>query len=626
MSYCLSLNCSKPQNLPGTKFCITCGTKLLLGDRYRAIRPIGQGGFSKTFLGVDEYKPSQPRCVIKKFDYQGAGSQKAAELFEKEAVRLDELGKHPQIPELLAHFEQEQSNYLVQEFIDGQNLAEELETTGTFDEDKVCKLLNELLPVLEFIHSRQVIHRDIKPENIIRPSSGGKVVLVDFGAAKFVTGLTQMSKGTVIGTPEYVAPEQANGKAQFSSDLYSLATTCLHLLTQMNPLDLRNGSDWVWRDYLLNPVSDSLGYILDKMLEQEAHRRYQSAKDILKDLNQAEAKHFYDRGRQKAEHGKYREAIDDFNHAIQINPSYAEAYYFRGIAYSRLREEQKAIADFQKAAELHQQRGKTDDYQKAQGKIRELNSLKRTLKLLDIDSQRLVAKQIFRSDEADSIPNDELVEKIYDSWKTVTRSERKYSCVTDWNILDLWKESLLEVVEELKVSQQYQKDNKLIISNLNSLENDSQLKEKLQSITKDFFGLMYDSFNEKEKDDFLEKIVEDLQANKVKVNKEELKKAGLKGILFGAAGLPALLIPVVSKIMLQKMTQGLLAWIMINILGQEALKKAALGFLGGPIGWTLSIGLTAWTGLAAFSQYKKEEQKAKFIQSILALYLLSLSN
>jgi serine/threonine protein kinase len=623
MSYCLNLNCSKPQNPPGSKFCITCGTKLLLGDRYRAIRPIGQGGFSKTFLGVDEYKPSQPRCVIKKFDYQGAGSQKAAELFEKEAVRLDELGKHPQIPELLAHFEQEQSNYLVQEFIDGQNLAEELETTGTFDEDKVCKLLNELLPVLEFIHSRQVIHRDIKPENIIRPSSGGKVVLVDFGAAKFVTGVTQMSKGTVIGTPEYVAPEQANGKAQFSSDLYSLATTCLHLLTQMNPLDLRNGSDWVWRDYLLNPVSDSLGYILDKMLEQEAHQRYQSAKDILKDLNQAKAKHFYDRGRQKAERGKYREAIDDFNHAIQINPSYAEAYYFRGIAYSRLREDQKAIADFQKAAELYQQQGKKADSQNAQDKISELNSLKHTLKSLDIDSQRIVAKQIFSSG-ADSLPDHLLVGKIYGFWETITCSERKYSSVTHWNIIDLWKESLLEIIQKLNVSQHYQKEKDLVISNLKSLRNDCQLKENIQTLTKEFFGLLYDSFNEKEKDDFLEKIVEDLQNNKVKVNKEELKKAGLKGILFGAAGLPALLIPVVSKIMLQKMTQGLLAWIMINILGKEAVKRAALGFLGGPIGLVLSIALTAGTGLAAFSQYKKEEQKAKFIQSILAVYLLSI--
>ena len=158
MSYCLNLNCTKPQHPSGTRFCITCGRKLLLSDRYRAIQPIGQGGFGKTFLGVDEYQPSQPRCVIKKFYYQGAGSQKAAELFEQEAVRLDELGKHPQIPELLAHFEQDKSNYLVQEFIDGQNLAEELATTGNFDENKVCQLLKELLPILEFIHSLDTPH------------------------------------------------------------------------------------------------------------------------------------------------------------------------------------------------------------------------------------------------------------------------------------------------------------------------------------------------------------------------------------------------------------------------------------------------------------------------------------
>ncbi|MCE3389825.1 serine/threonine-protein kinase, partial [Staphylococcus aureus] len=80
---------------------------LLLKERYRAIKPIGQGGFGITFLAVDEDKPSKPRCVIKQFFPQAQGTnttQKAAELFNQEAMRLDELGKHPQIPELLAYF------------------------------------------------------------------------------------------------------------------------------------------------------------------------------------------------------------------------------------------------------------------------------------------------------------------------------------------------------------------------------------------------------------------------------------------------------------------------------------------------------------------------------------------
>src|SRR4028119_668805 len=133
MTYCLNTNCHKPQNAPSTRFCQTCGSKLLLGDRYRLIKHIGQGGFGRTFLAVDEYKPSKPPCVIKQFypQLQGRSSiQKAAELFELEAVRLEQLGKHSQIPDLLAYFSQDGRQYLVQEFIDGENLAQTLESKG----------------------------------------------------------------------------------------------------------------------------------------------------------------------------------------------------------------------------------------------------------------------------------------------------------------------------------------------------------------------------------------------------------------------------------------------------------------------------------------------------------------
>jgi len=145
------------------EFCHSCGSKLLLVERYRALKLIGQGGFGRTFLAVDQSDSSKPRCVIKQFLPQARGTnnvQKAAELFEQEAVRLETLGKHPQIPDLLAHFVQDEQPYLVQEFIDGQNLAQELEETGTFSERQIRDLLNSLLPVLEFIHTHNIIHRD----------------------------------------------------------------------------------------------------------------------------------------------------------------------------------------------------------------------------------------------------------------------------------------------------------------------------------------------------------------------------------------------------------------------------------------------------------------------------------
>ncbi|MEP6487304.1 serine/threonine-protein kinase [Microcoleus vaginatus GB2-A3] len=288
MSQCLNPDCLFQNPSGYTKFCQKCGNKLLLGDRYGAQKIIGQGGFGRTFLAIDEYKPSKPPCVIKQFcpQFQGPSSiQKAAELFELEAVRLEQLGKHSQIPELLAYFSQDGRQYLVQEFIDGENLAEALESKGYFSETQIRDLLNNLLPVFEFIHSRQVIHRDIKPENIILRQDR-QLVLVDFGAAKYVTQTALAVTGTRIGTAGYTAPEQANGKAIHASDIYSLGVTCLCLLTEVEPIDLFDDSEfeWVWREHLKTSVSSELGQILDKMIQPAIKKRYQSATEVLQAL------------------------------------------------------------------------------------------------------------------------------------------------------------------------------------------------------------------------------------------------------------------------------------------------------------------------------------------------------
>ncbi|MBD2436256.1 serine/threonine-protein kinase [Nostoc sp. FACHB-110] len=291
MSYCLNPRCPKPENPHDVKFCQTCGSKLLLKERYRAIKPIGQGGFGRTFLAVDEDKPSKPSCVIKQFYPQAQGTntvQKAVELFNQEAVQLDELGKHPQIPELLAYFTQDDRQYLVQEFINGQNLAQELAQHGAFSETQIYQLLHDLLPVLQFCHMRQVIHRDIKPENIILREHDRKLVLVDFGAAKSAVGTALNRTGTSIGSPEYVAPEQIRGRALFASDIYSLGATCINLLTGRSPFDSydTNHGTWVWQQYLKTPISNHLTRILNKMLESIPAKRYQTVDELLQDLNQ----------------------------------------------------------------------------------------------------------------------------------------------------------------------------------------------------------------------------------------------------------------------------------------------------------------------------------------------------
>ena len=139
MTQCLKPDCLKP-NPPERIFCQSCGEKSLWAERYRALKIIGQGGFGRTFQAVDEDKPSKPFCVIKQFFPQAQGTQnlsKAAELFAQEAERLDGLGRHPQIPELLAYFTQDNRQYIVQEFINGQNLQQELEELGAFDESQI---------------------------------------------------------------------------------------------------------------------------------------------------------------------------------------------------------------------------------------------------------------------------------------------------------------------------------------------------------------------------------------------------------------------------------------------------------------------------------------------------------
>jgi WD40 repeat protein len=291
MSYCLNSRCQSPRNPDDAEHCQCCQTRLLLNERYRSVDPIGGGGFGRTFKAIDEYKPSKPYCVIKQFHGKGFPDDpaKAEELFHREAELQESLGKHRQIPELMAHFEQDNYLYLVQEFIDGRNLHQEFKEEGTFSEAKVWQLLKDLLPVLQFVHDNRVIHRDINPENIIRHNADDRLFLVDFGIAKLATEAALAKTGTVIGKPGYKAPEQHDGKPRFASDLYSLGATCYYLLTYADASRLLyNWVDWQkeLRDKLeIRDVSDELISVLTKLLQPDISQRYQSAKEVLQRLN-----------------------------------------------------------------------------------------------------------------------------------------------------------------------------------------------------------------------------------------------------------------------------------------------------------------------------------------------------
>ncbi len=296
MTYCLNPECQHPDNFDEVKFCVSCGSPLQLKDRYRGIKLLGEGGFGRTFLAEDSLRLNAP-CVIKQFlplpqvQHNAGLLEKAREMFTQEAGQLLKLGNHPQIPTLFADFEQAGRLYLVQEFIEGQNLLEELAYSGRFSLNKIEQVLKAVLQILQEVHQENIIHRDIKPENIMRRENG-KLVLIDFGVAKQLTGSVLIKTGTKIGTEGYAPIEQLRGgKAYPASDIYSLGVTCVHLLTGQVPDDLYDPmyGRWLWKEALEKQgrtIGDRLAKVLDKMLQEWVNDRYQSAAEALADLGE----------------------------------------------------------------------------------------------------------------------------------------------------------------------------------------------------------------------------------------------------------------------------------------------------------------------------------------------------
>ena len=259
---------------------------MLIDEGYRLIKQISKGGFYQTFLAVDESQFPPIPCVV----YQVSSQYQSLEIFQFQVQTLMELGKHPQIPTLITHFTENKYYYLIQEFIDGDNLASLLAKQGVFHETQIWQILKSLLPVIRFIHDHQVIHGNIQPENIILRTKNQSrdllddLVLGNFANMKFAN--INEDKDNLVGSPEYISPEQAQGEAVFASDLYSLGVTCIYLLTQISPFELfdMTNNSWVWRDYLTDQISEHLGQTLDKLVKYNLQERWQSADQLIYNL------------------------------------------------------------------------------------------------------------------------------------------------------------------------------------------------------------------------------------------------------------------------------------------------------------------------------------------------------
>lgn len=265
----------------------------LLRQHYRITKKLGEGGFGETYIAQDLDLPGNPECVLKRLK---ASSNAAIieRLFQEEAITLQKLGEHDQIPRLLAYFEENGEFYLVQSLIVGHGLEQEITPGKQLSESYVIALLKSVLEPLCFVHQNQVVHRDIKPANLIRRKQDGKIVLIDFGAVKeiaatrVVTGEnTQLT--VAIGTPGYMPSEQSRGRPRFSSDIYGLGMVGIQALTGKMPEYLQEDMDTgeiIWRNQINAGVNEQLLAILDCMVRYDFRQRYSSAQEALEIVQQ----------------------------------------------------------------------------------------------------------------------------------------------------------------------------------------------------------------------------------------------------------------------------------------------------------------------------------------------------
>ena len=294
--FCSQCGDSLPQIYANVSGNLTAGTRLR--DRYIIRHPIGQGGFSRTYLAEDTGR-FQELVTLKELTpatVEAYALLKAEELFQREAAILHKLSS-PQIPKFWEIFRDGQRLFLVQDYIAGktyQTLLEERLASGqTFSETEIIELLQQLLPVLSYLHTCGVIHRDISPDNLICRASDGMPVLIDLGGVTKITlGLVTndadnaVNSTTRLGKIGYAPDEQLRlGIAAPHSDLYALAVTTLVLMTGKQPqqlIDLET-MEWNWQQYL--NLSQFLTAILNQMLASQPVNRFQSAQEVLQHLD-----------------------------------------------------------------------------------------------------------------------------------------------------------------------------------------------------------------------------------------------------------------------------------------------------------------------------------------------------
>ena len=258
----------------------------VLNNRYEIVRKIGGGGMGAVYLASDKNLGGVLRAVKEMVQsyIEDEQQEKAVNDFKRESLLLTSLD-HPAIPTIYDYFfdEKEARFYLVMKYISGGDLAARLRSApeNRIDETEVAKWAMQITDVLDYLHNRQppIVYRDLKPANIMIDGNSGRVMLIDFGIARWVN---KEEKGvTAVGTMGYAPPELFSGNVESRSDIYSLGSTMFHLLTgadpQSNPLLIFDFQKHPRPRQINSQLSDQMERILMRAVEYSADKRFESA-------------------------------------------------------------------------------------------------------------------------------------------------------------------------------------------------------------------------------------------------------------------------------------------------------------------------------------------------------------
>jgi eukaryotic-like serine/threonine-protein kinase len=264
-----------------------------LHSHYKIVKLLGMGRSGAAYLAEDIDLPTYPTCLVKKFKHIDDNSIERLliqQLFELQSTIFSQVGQHPQIPTLIAKFEEDGDRYLVREYIEGELLSKELAPGFRWNQIQTFDFLMDLMGILSFIHSFRYIHQEIDPENIIRRSLDGRFSLIGFSAVKDLGRIWhdrpnyhQPQVPVSIGSPGYIPYEQEQNAAQFNSDIYAVGVIAIQALTGKFPIDRDPRSfELKWRDGV--KLDLRMMDIIDKMVRPDYRDRYQSVLEVLADL------------------------------------------------------------------------------------------------------------------------------------------------------------------------------------------------------------------------------------------------------------------------------------------------------------------------------------------------------